>query len=89
VHLPGVLQRGSGADDEALIGLARQAGFATVALFDAYGDGDRKELVVAPWDAHPNAAGHAAIAEAFYRALRSQATVDLAGREVERPRPER
>jgi hypothetical protein len=51
--------------------MARDAGFRIVDLSGLYGDLDRERLVVAPWDAHPNAEAHRLIAELLYERLRA------------------
>lgn len=73
VYLPGVLQREIGPLDHRLVEIAREVGFDVMPLFDVYsGVDDRAELMVAAWDAHPNAAGHARIADALEAALASR-----------------
>jgi D-alanyl-lipoteichoic acid acyltransferase DltB (MBOAT superfamily) len=42
------------------------AGFAVLDLFGAYSVPDRNALWIAEWDAHPNAQGHALIADKLY-----------------------
>lgn len=49
--------------------LLAEAGFGVMDISQAYGDSDPASLWVAPWDRHPNAAGHAMLAAAFYDAL--------------------
>jgi hypothetical protein len=65
----------SGADDakeEATMrALAQAAGFTTLSLTGGYRDADPESLVVAPWDGHPNAKGHALLAAALYAVLDS------------------
>ena len=55
-----------------LNGVAKEAGFITLDLSDAYDNQDLESLVVAYWDKHPNAKGHRLIAEDFYRKLLEQ-----------------
>jgi hypothetical protein len=43
-----------------------QAHLPVFDLFDVYEGADRPGLRVAPWDDHPNAAGHRLIADRFY-----------------------
>ncbi len=45
------------------------AGLPLVNLFEVYPAAQRAALRVAPWDDHPNAAGHRLIADALYREL--------------------
>jgi hypothetical protein len=65
----------SGADDEreeaSMRALAEAAGFTTLSLSGGYRDVDPEALVVAPWDGHPNAKGHAMLGDALYEALDS------------------
>jgi hypothetical protein len=61
-----------------LTSVAEQAGFITLNLTDAYYGQDEASIVVAYWDKHPNAKGHALIAERFYQVLRDkQAEIPL------------
>jgi hypothetical protein len=55
-----------------LIGLAEEAGFIVLDLSDAYANQDEASIVVAYWDKHPNAKGHALIAERLYQVLREK-----------------
>ena len=64
---------------EAMVGIrrqieiAREAGFDTIDLLDTFaGVSDLAPLWVAPWDRHPNARGHAMLAERLYQALRRE-----------------
>jgi hypothetical protein len=64
---------------EALVGIrrqieiAREAGFTTIDLLDTYDRApDLSRLWVAPWDRHPNAAGHAMLADGLYQGLRHE-----------------
>ena len=51
--------------------VAREAGFVVLDLLDAYGPPERHAaLQVAAWDKHPNAAGHALLAEHLLAGLR-------------------
>lgn len=71
IYLPGVLQTSIGEMDHTLATMAREAGFETVLLYDVYsGVQDRSTLMVAPWDAHPNAAGHRLVADSLHHSLR-------------------
>jgi hypothetical protein len=49
--------------------LARQAGFTIMSLEGAYDGRDLSTLRLAAWDNHPNALGHALIADRLYREL--------------------
>jgi len=61
-------------DDEFafLKGLAERLDMRVVDLRDAYAGREVSELVVAPWDAHPNNTGHTMIANAFFSAIARQ-----------------
>lgn len=70
VYLPGVLQQSTTGLDREMTGYAEAAGFQVIPLFDVYADvADRSTLMVAAWDAHPNAAGHKRIAANLLRRL--------------------
>lgn len=73
LYLPGVMNVGGnshrGADD--MMRLAREAGFVILDLSNAYVGHTEAELLVAPWDPHPNALGHRLIAERLFEALRA------------------
>jgi hypothetical protein len=70
VYLPGVLQETISGLDHELVRYAEAAGFEVIPLFDVYeGVSDRSTLMVAPWDAHPNSAGHKRVAASLIRRL--------------------
>jgi len=73
IYLPGVLEQAEKAAERKAVleRMARDAGFRIVDLSGLYGDRDRERLVVAPWDAHPNAEAHRLIAELLYERLRA------------------
>ncbi|MFN0179887.1 MAG: SGNH/GDSL hydrolase family protein [Gemmatimonadales bacterium] len=52
--------------------LAREAGFATVDLSTVYDGPPLEEIVVAPYDFHPNQRGHRIIADLLYEQLRAR-----------------
>lgn len=58
---------------ERLHELAVEAGFIDLDLGDVYGSRNRKKLILAAWDLHPNAAGHALIAKKLYADLSENA----------------
>ncbi|HET7218514.1 MAG TPA: hypothetical protein VFJ02_10725 [Vicinamibacterales bacterium] len=49
----------------------QRANLPVIDLFDVFPAPDRQALRVAPWDDHPNAAGHKLIADRLYPALRA------------------
>jgi hypothetical protein len=55
-----------------LFNLAEDAGFVIVDLSDVYQNQDISSIIVAEWDKHPNAKGHALIAEHLYQALQQK-----------------
>ena len=64
VLLPRVGRRDDAEPRARLLALARQAGFsAVVDVSDAYGGLEPETLAVGPGDYHPNAAGHARLAQ--------------------------
>ncbi len=63
------------ADRARLVGLARGAGFTRVVdLSDAFDGLDPKALAIGPDDFHPNAAGHALLADRLEESLRQEMT---------------
>jgi hypothetical protein len=61
---------------------AADAGFLVFDLFDLWQDRDRAALQIAPWDEHPNAAGHRLIAERLLELMGQHASELGLGREV-------
>ena len=53
--------------------VAEESGFIVLDLSDAYDNQDLESLIVAYWDKHPNAKGHALIADDLYRKLQEKA----------------
>ncbi len=87
IHVPGVMQSGLSDDINILMRLAEQAGFQIVRITDVYGSANRASLVVAPWDGHPNAAGHRLIADALYREMFKIEALKLGPPAVAQARP--
>lgn len=50
-------------------GVIAEAGVPVIDLFDVFPEAERPSLRVAPWDDHPNAAGHRRIADRLYPEL--------------------
>lgn len=59
-------------DRARLIAEARAAGFEVIDMSDVYLASNERDLIVADWDRHPNAAGHRVIAERLARELRAR-----------------
>jgi len=71
VYLPGVLQQTIGELDREMISMATSSGLQVIPLLDVYSSvPDRAKIMVAPWDAHPNAEGHGLIAKHLVRQWR-------------------
>jgi D-alanyl-lipoteichoic acid acyltransferase DltB (MBOAT superfamily) len=69
---------------------ARSAGFATLSLRGVYDSFELEEIQVAPWDNHPNARGHRAVAERLYAELAAHPAVfENAIQSAARPRKEK
>lgn len=68
-----VIPRIVGVDEpeevQRTIEMGRQAGFTVIDLSQVYSDQDVDSILLAPWDWHPNAAGHRVIADKMYQAL--------------------
>jgi hypothetical protein len=69
VLLPTLEMHGVPAELAWLSDMAREAGFEVIELFGVYGKQDLFSLRIADWDYHPNARGHALIAERLYAEL--------------------
>jgi hypothetical protein len=69
IYLPRISERVREADVERLFALAERAGFAVIDLRGLYDERDVEALRLAEWDNHPNAAGHALIAERIHAEL--------------------
>jgi hypothetical protein len=64
------LYQGSWEEETApALSQARDAGFVVIDLSDVYEGKDTSPLQLADWDRHPNARGHALIADRLYAAL--------------------
>lgn len=72
VYLPGVLTQGAEERGDKLLPVAREAGFQIISLSGLYASiEDRSTLMVAPWDAHPNALGHQIIANRLFQEIQN------------------
>jgi hypothetical protein len=69
VLLPMTYERLEQSDIEEHLATAEAAGFTTISLKDVYNSAAPDELVIAPWDDHPNVLGHRLIAEYLYDAM--------------------
>ncbi|MFN8548520.1 MAG: hypothetical protein U0527_11325, partial [Candidatus Eisenbacteria bacterium] len=75
VLLPILTEDSRDTDAADLLAAAARAGFHTIDLSGVY-DGHRPEdLVLAPWDNHPNAQGHHLVADRLYDELRTNANL--------------
>jgi hypothetical protein len=79
IYLPGTLEKSEQAEERKAMQMefARQAGFRIIDLTGVYGDVDRSEIAVAPWDSHPNALGHRMVAEMLYERLKETEELGL------------
>jgi D-alanyl-lipoteichoic acid acyltransferase DltB (MBOAT superfamily) len=69
IYLPRISERVREEDEARLFDLAKRAGFEVIDLRDLYAGRDIDSLRLAEWDYHPNAEGHALIAERIHREL--------------------
>lgn len=70
VYVPGIQESAkSGVRFEQYRKYALEAGFETLDLRGAYGDSTPESLAIAPWDYHPNPAGHRMLADRLHKAL--------------------
>ncbi|MDQ3047174.1 MAG: SGNH/GDSL hydrolase family protein [Bacteroidota bacterium] len=69
VYLPALGDNYSDEDFNKTLQLAKKAGFITISLKDVYLNNDKKTLMIADWDTHPNAKGHRLISELLYLKL--------------------
>ena len=59
---------------DEILGVGRAAGFLTLDLTSSFGGvSDMEELHLAPWDKHPNARGHALLADGLFDEMRRHA----------------
>jgi hypothetical protein len=73
--VPVTNRSGDLAEVEELFDIAREAGIEVMLnTHGAYGDKTQDELWLGSWDDHPNALGHAMIADVFYSELVSNAS---------------
>ena len=70
MYLPTLAWAGLGVDVSPLATRAEAAGWTVLSLEGVYDGHDPDDLRIAPWDHHPNARGHALIADRLYDALR-------------------
>ncbi len=69
IFLPQVREGAWQEETPETIQIARDAGFVIINLEDLYGDQPIDAVRLAPWDDHPNAAGHRLIAERLFDEL--------------------
>jgi hypothetical protein len=88
VYLPNILDDHRSVRDDAIVGAAESAGFKVITLYDLFEELDTSQHVIAPWDDHPNSAGHAVIAEAVLERLRSRSDIGLFHPSARPPAPD-
>lgn len=66
-----ILSDSSSPDAVRLTEMARNAGYTVLTLEGVYKGPDPNTLVVAPWDAHPNALGHQMLAQGLFLRLKN------------------
>ncbi|MDP6978946.1 MAG: hypothetical protein QF570_10140 [Myxococcota bacterium] len=72
IYMPRVPERDLHREPiEKLIAAAKEAGFITFDLSGLFGDTEVDDMVMSQWDMHPNAPGHAMMADATIEAMRS------------------
>jgi hypothetical protein len=59
-------------ENAALTAQAADAGFVLLDLSTVYADRNLEELIVAPWDKHPNASAHRLLAQLLYKRMSEQ-----------------
>jgi hypothetical protein len=64
-------------DLDRIRSLSAEHGFIFLDMMDVYNDLDPAELIVAPWDFHPNVYGHQLLAAAFYDILLTEGIIPL------------
>lgn len=69
VYVPATFEAPDPVGSEAILSLAREAGFVTLNLYDAYEGQVPREIQLAPWDTHPNQLGHQLLARRLYERL--------------------
>lgn len=69
IYLPSIIPIEDPTFDGKLLQFASDAGFTTIPLLGLYDKYSRQEIVVAPWDDHPNVKGHQLVADRLYEAL--------------------
>ncbi len=83
VFMPTLEGSADDQDPTELERLAKEAGFLTLSLADAYKAHSREALWVAPWDHHPNAEGHRLIADKLFERLHKMDKAEALGIFVE------
>jgi lysophospholipase L1-like esterase len=67
--MPRVMERESEQEIAELEEMARAAGFEIMSLADTFTGQNVEALHLAPWDFHPNRAGHALLGERLYEQI--------------------
>lgn len=69
-YLPAAREVPSNPAFDQLSKLAKNAGMPVIDLRGAFGSAKVQDVIVAPWDGHPNSLGHQLIADRLYQELR-------------------
>ena len=85
IFMPTLDDNGDNESPQELERMASDAGFITVSLADAYTNHPRESIWVARWDRHPNAMGHALIAEKLIERLEEMDNANELGIFSEKP----
>jgi len=80
IFLPRVTEKESPEEIAELEAMAREAGFTILSLADTFEGQDVRALHLAPWDFHPNRAGHELIGNRLYDAVAKSGILSAASR---------
>jgi hypothetical protein len=69
VYIPSIAREKTDYD-EKIMNMARNANFRVISMLGTFTGKETNDLIVAPWDGHPNASAHRLIAERLWRELR-------------------
>ncbi|MFN0152289.1 MAG: hypothetical protein ACKVU1_16415 [bacterium] len=80
IFLPRVTEKESADEIAELEAMAREAGFTVLSLADTFEGQDVRALHLAPWDFHPNRAGHELIGNRLYDEIAKSGILAAASR---------